>query len=311
MALRVVRESRVEERHGYDIPGVVTSTGGLFFLVYGFTLVASHGWSSPLVIALLAAAGALLASFVAIEMRVAHPLLPMRVVLNRNRGGAFLSSLLVGMALLGTFLFLTYFLQGILGYSALRAGFAFLPFSGGIILGAGLASRYMPRFGGRALMVAGLAISTLGLIGFTRLGADSSYLTHILGPELLVSFGLGLSFVPMNSTALLGVDDDSAGVASALVNTTQQVGGALGTAYLNTVAASSTAAFLATRVASTNVLRSASVHGYTTAFEVSALLVAAAAVVAAIFVGSKRAQAVHTEIPSAEERTLVFAGEEV
>ena len=132
-----------------------------------------------------------------------------------------------------------------MGYSALRAGFAFLPFSGGIILGAGLASRYMPRFGGRALMVAGLAISTLGLIGFTRLGADSSYLTHILGPELLVSFGLGLSFVPMNSTALLGVDDDSAGVASALVNTTQQVGGALGTAYLNTVAASSTAAFLA------------------------------------------------------------------
>ena len=311
MALRVVRESRVEERHGYDIPGVVTSTGGLFFLVYGFTLVASHGWSSPLVISLLVAAGALLASFVAIEMRVAHPLLPMRVVLNRNRGGAFLSSLLVGMALLGTFLFLTYFLQGILGYSALRAGFAFLPFSGGIILGAGLASRYLPRFGGRALMVAGLAISTLGLIGFTRLGADSSYLTHILGPELLVSFGLGLSFVPMNSTALLGVEDDSAGVASALVNTTQQVGGALGTAYLNTVAASSTAAFLATRVASTNVLRSASVHGYTTAFEVSALLVAAAAVVAGLFVSSKRAQVVNTEIPSAEDRTLAFVGEEV
>jgi predicted MFS family arabinose efflux permease len=215
------------------------------------------------------------------------------------------------MALLGTFLFLTYFLQGILGYSALRAGFAFLPFSGGIILGAGLASRYLPRLGARSLMVTGLAISTLGLIGFTRLGADSSYLTHILGPELLVSFGLGLSFVPMNSTALWGVEDDSAGVASALVNTTQQVGGALGTAYLNTVAASSTAAFLATRVASTTVLRSASVHGYTTAFEVSALLVAAAAVVAVVFVGSKRSHTVHLDLPTAQERALLCVGEEV
>jgi EmrB/QacA subfamily drug resistance transporter len=311
MAVRVVRESRVEERHGYDIPGVVTSTGGLFFLVYGFTMVATHGWGSTLVISLLVAAGVLLASFVAIEMRVAHPVLPMRVVLNRNRGGAFLSSLLVGMALLGTFLFLTYFLQGILGYSALRAGFAFLPFSGGIIMGAMLASRYLPRLGARFLMVAGLAIATLGLIGFTRLGVDSSYLTHILGPELLVSFGLGLSFVPMNSTALLGVEDDSAGVASALVNTTQQVGGALGTAFLNTIAASSMAAFLATRVASTTVLRSASVHGYTTAFEVSAMLVAAAAVVAAIFVGSKRAQPTHLALPSTEELTFAFVGEEV
>ncbi|HTT59466.1 MAG TPA: MFS transporter [Acidimicrobiales bacterium] len=311
MATRVVRESRVEERHGYDIPGVLSSTGGLFSLVYGFTMVASHGWGSPLVIALLTAAGVLLVSFVAIEMRVAHPVLPLRVVVNRNRGGAFLSSLLVGMALLGTFLFLTYFLQGILGYSALRAGFAFLPFSGGIILGAGLASRYLPRLGARALMVAGLAISTLGLIGFTRLGPESSYLTHILGPELLVSFGLGLSFVPMNSTALLGVEDDSAGVASALVNTTQQVGGALGTAYLNTVAASSTAAFLATRVASTSVLRAASVHGYITAFEVSALLVAAAAAVAAIFLASRRAQSVRSDLPSPAERTLICVSDEV
>jgi EmrB/QacA subfamily drug resistance transporter len=310
MASRVIRESRVEVRHSYDLPGAVTSTGGLFLLVYGFTMVVSHGWSSPLVLSLLGSAAVLLAAFVVIEMRVAHPLLPLKVILERNRGGSFLASLLVGIALLGTFLFLTYFLQGILGYSALRTGFAFLPFSGGIIFGATLASRLLPRTGPKALMVAGLSLATLGLFAFTRLGVDSSYLSHVLGPEILVSIGMGLAFVPMNSTALFGVDEDSAGVASALVNTTQQVGGALGTAFLNTVAASSTAAFLLTRVASISVTRSATVHGYTTAFEVSALLVAMAAVVAGVLVGTRRNHEVSAGYESVE-RTLEFVGEEV
>jgi EmrB/QacA subfamily drug resistance transporter len=288
MATRVVRESRVEVRHSYDLPGALTSTSGLFLLVYGFTMVASHGWGSALTLSLLGSAVVLLSVFVAIEMRVAHPLLPLKVVLERNRGGSFLASLLVGFALLGTFLFLTYFLQGILGYSALRTGFAFLPFSGGIIIGATLASRLLPRTGPRNLMVAGLSLAAVGLVWFSRLGADSTYLAHVLAPEILVSIGMGLAFVPMNSTALFGVEEDSAGVASALVNTTQQVGGALGTAFLNTVAASSTAAFLATRVASASVVRSATVHGYTNAFEVSALLVAMAAVVAGVLVRSRR-----------------------
>jgi predicted MFS family arabinose efflux permease len=307
MAMRVIRESRVDERHGYDIGGAITSTGGLFFLVYGFTLVASHGWGSTSVITFLGVAVALLTAFVVIEMRVAHPLLPLKIVLQRDRGGAFLSSLLVGMALLGTFLFLTYFLQGVLGYSALKTGFAFLPFSGGIIVGATLASRLLPRTGARALMIAGLGLAMLGLIAFTRIGAHSGYLDHILGPEILMSIGLGLSFVPMNSTALFGVGDDSAGVASALVNTTQQVGGALGTAFLNTIAASSTAAFLATRAASATVLRSATVHGYTTAFEVSALLVAGAAVVTALFVASRRSSTSSIVRPTLEDDALQFA----
>ncbi len=124
----------------------------------------SHGWGAPLTLGLLAGAGALLAAFVAIELRSPHPLLPLRVVLDRNRGGAFLASLLVGCALLGTFLFLTYFLQGTLDYSALKTGFAFLPFSGGIILGAGLASRFLPRFGPRPLMTAGLVLAAGGLL---------------------------------------------------------------------------------------------------------------------------------------------------
>jgi EmrB/QacA subfamily drug resistance transporter len=309
MASRVIRESRVEVRHSYDLPGAVTSTGGLFLLVYGFTMVASHGWGAPLVMLLLASAVVLLSAFVVIEMRVAHPLLPLKVILERNRGGSFLASLFVGMALLGTFLFLTYFLQGILGYSALRTGFAFLPFSAGIIIGATLASRLMPRTGPKMLMVAGLSLATLGLLWFTRLGVNSSYLTHVLGAEILVSIGMGLAFVPMNSTALFGVEEDSAGVASALVNTTQQVGGALGTAFLNTVAASSTAAFLVSRVASTAVTRSATVHGYTTAFEISALLVAMGAVTAAVLVGTKRSHHVPAVVATPDERTLELATE--
>ncbi len=285
---RFVRESRVEVRHGYDVPGALTSTGGLFLLVYGFTMVASHGWTSPLTVSLLAGAAVLLSAFVAIELRSTHPLLPLKVILERKRGGAFLSSLLVGSAMLGTFLFLTYFLQGILGYSALRTGFAFLPFSFGIIAGATVASRLLPRTGPRGLMVVGLSLATAGLVWFTRLGVDSTYVAHVLPPEILTSLGMGLTFVPMNSTALFGVAEDDAGVASALVNTTQQVGGALGTAFLNTVAASSTAAFLVARVVTPSVARSATVHGFTTAFEVSALLVAMAAAVAGSLVGAKR-----------------------
>ncbi len=287
-ARRVIRESRVEVRHSYDLPGALSSTAGLFLLVYGFTMVTSHGWGSALVESLLGGALVLLSAFFVIEMRSTHPLLPMKVLLERNRGGSFLASLLVGFALLGTFLFLTYFLQGILGYSALRTGFAFLPFSGGIIFGATLASRLLPRIGARNLMVTGLSIAAAGLVWFTRLGVDSSYLSHVLAPEILVSVGMGLAFVPMNSTSLFGVDEDSAGVASALVNTTQQVGGALGTAFLNTVAASATAAYLASRVATTSVVRTATVHGFTSAFEVSGALLVGAAVVARVMVGAHR-----------------------
>jgi MFS family permease len=287
-ARRVIRESRAVVRHSYDLPGAFTATAGFFLLVYGFTMVAAHGWTSPLVLSLLIGALVMLSAFVVVEMRSAHPLLPLKVILDRNRGGSFLASLLVGCAMLGTFLFLTYFLQGTLGYSPLRTGVAFLPFSGGIILGATLSSRLLPRVGARRLMVAGLSLATLGLLWFSRIGVDSAYVTHVLVPEILVSIGLGLTFVPMNSTSLSGVDPEDAGVASALVNTTQQVGGALGTAFLNTVAASATTAYLVTRVASAPVVATATVHGYSTAFEVSALLVALAALVVGLFVRSAR-----------------------
>jgi predicted MFS family arabinose efflux permease len=249
--------------------------------------VASHGWGSTLTVSLFTGAFVLLGVFVAIELRSPHPLLPMRAVHDKRRGGSLLASLLVGCAMPGTFLFLTYFLQGTFGYSALKTGFAFLSFSGGIIIGAGLASRILPRSGPRALMVTGLSMATVGRLWFGRLGVHSTYAARVLLPEILVSIGMGLVFVLMNSTSLYGVDPQNAGVASALVNTTQQVGEALGTAFLNTVAASVTATYLATRIGSASVVQAGAVHGYTTAFEVSALLVALSAAAVAVFIGPK------------------------
>ena len=289
-AIRVIHESRVTERGGYDIPGAASVTAGLFFLVYGFTTAGTDGWGAPLTLGLLAGAAAALGSFLVIELRSSHPLLPMRVILDRNRGGSFLASLLVGSALLGTFLFLTYFLQETLRYSVLKTGFAFLPFSGGIIVGAGLATKLLPRLGPRALMVIGLCLAAGGLMWFTGLSVHSTYMAHVLPPQLLVSLGMGMTFVPMSSTALVGVDPADAGVASALVNTTQQVGGSLGTALLNTVAASAGVSYLAAHAHAGDALQKAAVHGYTTAFTVSGVLLAAAALAAGVLIRASRHQ---------------------
>lgn len=290
-ARRVIGESRGEPGHSYDLPGAATVTAGLFALVYGFSNAATGGWSAPLTVGMLAASAVLLVAFVIVELRSAQPLLPLRVVLDRNRGGSFATSLLVGCGLLGTFLFLTYFLQGTLHYSALRTGFAFLPFSGGIIFGAAVASRILPRIGPRPLMVTGLALATVGLALFIRLGPESTYLINLLPAEIITSIGMGLTFVPMSSTALVGVDPADAGVASALVNTTQQVGGALGTAMLNTVATSATASYLAARggaASGARIVAAGVVHGYTVAFMVSTGLLALAAIAAATIVRASR-----------------------
>ncbi|HEY1828474.1 MAG TPA: MFS transporter [Acidimicrobiales bacterium] len=277
---RMLTESRNEQRHGYDIPGAATVTGGLLALVYAFTKAGSDGWGSSTTIEFFAAAGILLVSFVLIELRASHPLLPLRVVLERNRGGSFLSSLMVGTAMLGTFLSLTYYFQGTLHYSALKSGFAFVPFSAGIIAGATLASRFLPRFGPRAVMVSGLALGGLGLWFFSTLSLHSSYVSVVLPAELIVSLGMGLSFVSMSSTSLVGVNPEDAGVASALVNSTQQTGGSLGAALINTIATTATASYLATHGHIVADLTAGAVHGYTSAFTFSAIVLGAAAVTA-------------------------------
>jgi EmrB/QacA subfamily drug resistance transporter len=283
-----IRESRAEIRGRYDIRGALTVTGGLLALVYGFTRAELDGWGATITVSFLAAAVVLLAAFVLVEMRASHPLLPLRVILDRNRGGSFLASLLVGIALFGTFLFLTYYMQGTLGYSALKTGFAFLPFSAGIIGGAAVASGLLPRFGPRAVMMGGLSLGAIGLAWFTQIGVDTSYLAYVLPAEIIVSFGMGLSFVPLSSTALIGVSSQDAGVASAMVNTTQQIGGSLGVALLNTVAASATASYLVVHGHAAPALAAGLVHGYTTAFVFSAALLGVAVIATATLVRGPR-----------------------
>jgi EmrB/QacA subfamily drug resistance transporter len=287
-ATGLVRESRAERRSTYDVPGGLTSTAGLLALVYGFTRAETDGWGAAATLSFLAVGVALLAVFVLIERRTANPLLPLRVLADRNRGGTFLASLLVGIGLFATFMFLTYYFQQILGFSAIKAGFAFLPFSVGIVVGATVASRLLPRIGPRPLMVAGLTLAAAGLVVFTQVDAHSAYLLHILPAELMVSLGMGTAFVPLSSTALIGVEPSDAGVASALVNTTQQTGGALGVSLLSTVAASATSGYLTSHPGGASVAAAAAVHGYTTAFAISAALLGAAAVVAALVLRAQR-----------------------
>ncbi|ABW13627.1 drug resistance transporter, EmrB/QacA subfamily [Parafrankia sp. EAN1pec] len=287
-ALPIVRESKAEGTPSYDIPGAVTVTTGLLALVYGFTVAADDGWGSATTIGLLAGAVALLAVFVVIEMRTAAPLLPMRVPLERNRGGSFLASLLIGGGLFAMFLFLTFYFQSTLGYSALRSGFAFLPFSAGIILSAGLASQFLPRVGPTILMIIGTALAAGGLVLLSQIGADSSYAGHVLPAEVLISLGMGLAFVPMSSVSLLGVADHDAGVASALVNTTQQVGGSLGVALLNTVYATAVSDYLGSHGTGAAAQRQAAIEGYTTSFVWSAVLVGIALVAVILLVRAGR-----------------------
>ena len=288
-ATRLVRESRSPHRSSYDVPGALTSTAGLLALVYGFSRAETAGWGSGATLGLVAAGVVLLGAFSVIEWRSRNPLLPLRVLADRNRGGSYLASLLVGIGLFATFLFLTYYFQQILGYSAIRAGFAFLPFSAGIISGATVSSQLLPRMGPRPLMAGGLLLAAAGLVVFTQVHPETSYWAHLLPAELMVSLGMGTAFVPMSSTALVGVESADAGVASALVNTTQQTGGSLGVSLLNTVAASATTGYLGSHGGGGRaLLAAAAVHGYTTAFSISAALLAGAAAVALLMLKAGR-----------------------
>ncbi|RSM62245.1 MFS transporter [Actinoplanes sp. ATCC 53533] len=297
-AVRYVSESKAEGNTKYDLPGAITSTAGLVSLVYGFTKAASDGWGSGGTITFLVAAVVLLVAFVVIEIRSEHPLLPMRVILDRNRGGAFLSALLIGVGMFGVFLFLTFYLQVTLGYSAMMTGVAFLPFTFGIIGGAALSAQLLTRVGPRTLMFGGMLLSAIGMVALTRIGADTSFWTHVLPGELLISFGMGVTFGPMSNTALVGVADHDAGVASALINTTQQIGGSLGTALLNTIFTSVVAGYVADHAASAAspaIQGAATIHGYTVAFWVSAGLIGLAALIALVLVRASHDEVANTE----------------
>ena len=287
MAIPWVHESKAEGDTRYDIGGAVTATLGLVTLVYGFTKAApkalkdSAHWTDPGTLVWFVAAAILLTAFFAIESRVSNPLLPMRVLLDRNRGASYLVSLITGIGLFAMFLFLGLYLQVILQYSPVKAGFAFLPFSLGIILGAGVAAQLLPRVGPKPLIVPGLIAGAVGLLLLTRLTPDSEYATHVLVPMLIISVGMAFVFIPVSSTALHAISHHDAGVASAMINTSQQVGGSLGTALLNTVAVTASAAYLTANAARGQAATLAALTaGYTRAFAVGAGFLFAAAVVA-------------------------------
>jgi EmrB/QacA subfamily drug resistance transporter len=240
LAPRVLNES---QRHPgrFDLAGAITGTGGLAALVYGLSSAAttSNGvsqWGDTKVLASLAAAVVLLASFIVIEARSAHALMPMRIFRNRSRAGAYLVMLCIGTALFGMFFFLTIFVQTVWGYSPLKTGVAYLPMVAVIMAGAGLSTVLVPRIGARPLLLAASAIATGGMFWLSRITEHSSYVGGLLGPMLVTAAGLGLLFMPLTLVSLSKVEDRDAGLAGSLVNTGQQVGGAIGLAVLGTVA---------------------------------------------------------------------------
>src|SRR5664280_2437323 len=296
-ALKELKESKAGGNTRYDVPGAVTVTGGLIALVYSFTQAAPVAagdpsrWTDTATLGWFATAALLLVSFFVIETRTQHPLLPMRVLLDRNRGGSYLVQLIVGIGLFGMFLFLSLYLQIVHGYTPIQAGFAFLPFSAGIILTAGLAANLLPKVGPRPLMVPGLLLAATGLLLLSQLTPTSSYATHVLPSMIMMSVGLALVFIPVASTALHAVGGHDAGVASALINTSQQVGGSLGIALLNTVAAASTTAYLASHRVLSPPVKAALTHGYTQAFMVGAGFLLVAAVLAGVLINIGKAAA--------------------
>jgi EmrB/QacA subfamily drug resistance transporter len=288
LAPRALNESSTTSKH-LDVPGAITVTAGMLSLVYGLSNAATHSWSSPSTVIPLVAAGVLLLSFLVLESRQVDPLMPLRIFANRNRSAAYAMMLCIGTSLFSIFYFLSQFIQNVLGWNPLRTGVGFLPMTVGIVVAAVSASRLVGKIGVRLLLIVGPAAAVTGMALLTRLTVTSSYL-DIIGPLLIISAGMGLTFVPLTLTAVSGVRPHETGLASALLNTGQQVGGAVGLAVLATVAINATksnaeslaiathghGSSLATAIATT--------HGYTTAFAVGAGVAFAALLISIIVI---------------------------
>jgi len=278
---------RAGQSNRLDVPGALTVSAGLFAVVYGFANAESHAWSDVKVWGWLTAAGILLAAFVAIQSRVANPLIPLRVLLDRARGGALLAVLLLGIGMFAVFLFLTYYLQQNLGFSPIRSGVAFLPMIGALSVTATVAtSLVVPRVGARPLIPAGFLLGSAGMLWLTQLGTGSSYAGNVLGPLLIMGVGIGLAMAPAMTAGTSGVGPEDAGVASALVNTAQQVGGSVGTAVLSSIAASSLTDYLVGKAATPATMAAATIHSYTTTFAWVAGFFALGAIVSGLLLPS-------------------------
>ena len=286
-AVRLVRESRASGDTRYDLPGAVLVTLGLGALVYGFTKASEDGWGATVTWAFIGGAVALLVAFVVVETRTDNPLVPLRLILDRNRGGVYLGSLLTGAGFIGATLFISYYFQIVLRFSPVKAGLATLPLTAGVLLSVSIATQLIHRLNAKVLMAGGCLVAAVGMVYLTQIGVSTSYATHVLPALFVLGLGLGLFFAPMGNVALVGVSGHDAGAASALLNATQQVGGSLGTALLNTIYTTAAADYVASRLARTApqarplLQVQGYVHGYAVGFLGGAvfLVVGAVAVV--------------------------------
>jgi EmrB/QacA subfamily drug resistance transporter len=266
-----------------DLPGLFLVASGLFSLVFGFSHAETTAWRNPFTIGFLVAGVVLLVVFAYVETRAKYPLLPPRVVLNRTRGGSALMMVIASVGIFGVFLFLTYYLQGTLGFSPVKSGVAFLPMVAALAGMAQVSNRtLLPRFGPKPIVPIGMLLCAAALFGFHGVGLHSSYVSHVLPYLVVLGIGFGLSVAPAFSTGTFGLAPRDAGVGSATLNTAQQVGGSIGTSLLNTVAAGAATSFLVGRALTPANFQAALLHSYTTAFLWSALIFVGGAVVAGL-----------------------------
>ena len=302
-----------------DVPGVVLVSGGMFCVVYGFSNAALHSWSATSTWTFLVVGGVLLAAFAVWQTRTRHPLLPPRVILDRNRGGAYLAILIVGAGMFGIFLFLTYYMQVSLGYSPVVSGLAFLPMVACIAVAANVSNIVLlPRIGPRPIVIVGLLSLASAQFWLTHIGLRGDYVGDILGPLMITGVGMGFMFSTAMNTGTYGVAPQDAGVASASVNTGQQLGGAIGTSLLNTIAASATTSYIAAHMvfhgqpsaAAVNLVKAQGlIHGYTTVFWTCMGIFIVGAVVIGALMRSGPLQAVAHDTAGSASAPAVSAAE--
>ncbi|MGV9410688.1 MFS transporter [Nocardia sp. NPDC003693] len=282
-AILLLAKHTVTERPKLDIPGTLVVTAALFGIVYGFSHAESTSWTNPVTLGFLIGGAVLLAVFVWLETRAANPLLPLRIVLDRTRGGSYLTVFVMGIGMFAIFLFLTYYMQLSMGYSPIKTGLAFLPMVAGMVISSTtVPSLVLPKLGPKIVVSAGFLIAAAGMGLLTQISLDSSYVANILPALVLMGLGLGGAMSTAFQGATSGVHHEDAGVASAMVNTSQQVGGSIGTALLSTIAASAATDYLGSHQPSALVAAQAQIESYTTSFWWATAIFVAGAVLTGI-----------------------------
>ena len=273
---RYLRESRIATagRRSFDLLGAVLVTGGLSLLVYALVQTVDHSWTAPRTIAMFIGAAVLLAGFIFTEQRAKSPLMPLRLFRNKSLAGANVVGLMLGASIFSMFFLLTLYMQQVLGYSAMRTGIGYLLVASTIIVSAAASQALVTKIGVRTVLAVGMALTTAGLLYFSQVSVNGSYLTDLAPGFILAGVGLGFSFVPVTIAALVGVEMNDAGIASGIINTSQQIGGALGTAILSTVAFTRVSDYLTSHSPAPDLLLRADVDGFSIAFLVGAGLAA-------------------------------------